>query len=152
MRAIVFLWKKKRPAAQGSGACQPNPDWPWTLTVNGISTASFDWADIVHGLDALGQDQGSFLILEQKNPENPSQYWFLQSARALAGPHVGKFIVGCGYSAPTVPGTSRGPSALLEQYHGTLKEVIPMFAEAYEGKPLDLSGFEDHSDMLPVNP
>lgn len=123
---------------------QPRKDWPWTLTLNGRSSARFDWADIVHGLDALERDQDSFLILEQKDPSAPGQYWFLQSARALAGPHAGKYIVGCGCSAP------KGPM-LLEQYCGTSRDVIPLFAAAYRDGVLDLSGFEDHSGLLPAN-
>lgn len=140
---MQFPWQKKR-AAQKPAARQPSTGWPWTLTVNGRCTAQFDWADIVHGLDALEQDQDSFLILEQKDPSAPKQYWFLQSAQALAGPHAGAYIVGCGYSAP-------GGPALLEQYYGTVKEVVPLFAAAYQGQPLDLSGFADQSDLLPAN-
>lgn len=126
-------WQKKRPAPQPA-ARQPRGDWPWKLTVNGRPTAQFDWVDIVHGLDAL----------EQKDPPAPKQYWFLQSARALAGPHAGKYIAGCGYSGPEGP-------VLLEQYYDTVKDVTPLFAAAYQGQPLDLSGFEDHSGMLPAN-
>lgn len=133
-----FPWKKK------CFARQPHGDWPWKLTVNGRPAARFDWADIVHGLDALEQDQDSFLILEQSDPAGSGQYWFLQSARALAGPHAGKYIAGCGYSGP-------GGPVLLEQYYDTVKDVMPLFAAVHQGKPLDLSGFEDHSGMLPAN-
>nr|WP_326184823.1 hypothetical protein [uncultured Oscillibacter sp.] len=137
--ALFSRKKKQQPPVP-----QPRKDWLWTLTLNGRPTAQFDWADIVHGLDALDQDQDSFLILEQKDPSAPKRYWFLQSARALAGPHAGKYIVGCGCS------TSQGPR-LLEQYYDTSRDIIPLFAAAYRGEPLDLSGFEDHSDFLPAN-
>lgn len=123
---------------------QPHADWPWCLTINGTVAAKFDWADIVHALDGLTQDQDSFVILEQKSPAAPGQYWFLQSAVALAGLHAGRYIVGCGYSAPE-------GAVLLERYYDTPKSVIPLFAVALQGKALDLSGFEDQSDLLPVN-
>lgn len=141
---MAFFFRKKQPASCSPAVQQTKADWPWTLTLNGRLTANPDWADVVHGLDTLTQGQDSFLILEQKCPEQPGQYWFLQSARALAGPHAGSYVVGCGYSA------SKGP-VLLEQYYDTVKEVVPLFAAAYQGKPLDLSGFEDHSDFLPAN-
>lgn len=135
----LFFRKKKQSAFR-----QARRDWPWTLTQNGMPSSHPDWIDVVHGLESLTPDPDSFLILAQKDPEHPGQYWFLQSALATAGPHRDAYIVGCGYSTP------KGP-VLLEQYYDTVEEVLPLFAAAYRGKPLDLSRFEDHSDFLPAN-
>lgn len=122
----------------------PRAGWPWTLNVGGRETREFAWDDVLRGLRGLVPDQGSYLILEQRDPRDPKEYWYLQSALALQGEHAGQYIVGCGYSRQT-------GAALLEQYYTGLDGVIPLFEAAYHGKALDLSRFEDHSSWLPVN-
>lgn len=121
---------------------QPRPDLPWTLTQNGVDSAAFTWGDIVHGLDALTTDPDSFLILRQSGADG--WYWFLQSALLPMGPHAGQYIVEAGYR------TDQGP-VLLDRYAPTAREVIPLFADAYQRGALDLSEFEDCSGQLPVN-
>ena len=131
-----FLKKKDPPKTD------INMDWPWTLTVGPRPPVSDpSWADIQRALEGLVPDGDSFVILERKDPSDPGRYWFLQSAIALAGPHIGQYIVGCGYSL----GEGR---ALLERYTSLLDQVIPDFDLAYRRQDIDLSGFEDHSDML----
>ena len=80
------------------------------------------------------------MILEQKSPQG--EYWYIQSALARMGPHQGQYIVGVGWSAP-------GHNQLWELCVPQVDQVIRRFDEAYHHYRLDLTGFEDQSDMLP---
>ena len=125
-------------AAQPALGTQPHKDWSWTsLSVNGIPTANFGWEDVARALDAMGPHSDSFVILEQKRG---GDYWFIQSAVALAGPHTGEYVVGVGWNGPEGKG-------YIERC-GTAKYAVDMFRAAWQGKALDFSGFEDQSDML----
>lgn len=119
----------------------PYSDWPWTLTVDGIPRTDFTWADIRREVGNLNLAQDSFLILEKKNPADPKQYWYIQSAVNRAGEQFGQFTVGVGYAAP------QGP-ALFERCERTAEDVLPWFEAAFQGRPVDLSRFEDRSDWL----
>ena len=135
-----MLFFKKKPAP-GS----PRPDWPWALTVGpSAPRALLSWPDIQRAVEELIPDTDSFVILEQKDPKNPKQYWFVQSAIATAGPDRGKYTVGYGWS-----GEKR--AEMWERMVPTAAEVLPYFRQAWEGKPTVLAGFEDRSDWLPVN-
>lgn len=126
---MLFFKKKDDPT-------QPHPNWPWVLTVGGMPRSSFDRADIRGELQRLYPDNDSFVILEQKDPEDSKKYWYIQSAVALAGPNQGKYIVGCGWAG------EHGP-VLMERCYGELGDVIAAFETAFQGKPLDLSGYEN---------
>lgn len=123
---------------------QPRRDWPWTLEVGEKGkTGRFDWTDIERELDRLHINDGSgdsFLILEQKSG---GDYWYIQSAVALKGPHAGQYIVGCGWSDSDSP-------ALVEWY-GDYEGAVALFRAVWEGRDLDFSGFEDLSYELPAN-
>lgn len=129
------LFKKEQPLG-----VQPHKGWPWMLSVDGMPTSNVSWEDIAQALDRLGPHDGSFVILEQKQGED---YWFIQSAVALMGPHTGEYIVGVGWN-----GTHR--NHLIERCGGA-QEAVAMFQAAWQGKTLDFTGFEDQSDMLPGN-
>ena len=105
---------------------QPHSGWSWSLSVNGVLTAHFDWEDVARALDGLGPHDDSFVILEQRKGKD---YWFIQSAVALTGPHTGEYVVGVGC--------------------GGAGRAVDMFRAAWQGKPLDFTGFEDQSDQLP---
>ena len=126
------------------GDSQPRKDWPWTLTMGPILGPRKDpaWGNIENGLKALIQDGDSFLILEQKDPANPKRYWFIQSAIALQGPHAGEYTLEVGYKG------ADGVGYLLDRSFPRLEEILPWFEQAFAGKKLDLSGFEDMSDMV----
>lgn len=116
---------------------QPHSGWSWSLSVNGIPTSSFGWDDIARALDGLGPRDGSFVILEQRRGKD---YWFIQSAVALAGPHTGEYVVGVGWN-------DQQGKHLVERCGGAGR-AVDMFRAAWQGKPLDFTGFEDQSDML----
>ena len=125
-------------AAKPTLGVQPHKDWSWTsLSVNGMPTANFGWEDVARALDALGPHDDSFVILEQKQG---GDYWFIQSAVALAGPHTGEYVIGVGWNGPEGKG-------YIERC-GAAKYAVDMFRAAWQGKRLDFSGFEDQSDML----
>lgn len=90
--------------ASEKGACptppQPHRDWPWRMTAGGYtgSTSDPSWTDIEENLRELSQETDSYLILEQKDPQNPSQSWFIQCAVALEGPDAGMYAVEIGCS------------------------------------------------------
>lgn len=117
---------------------QPRSGWSWSLSVNGLPVTRFDWGDIARALDGLGPHDDSFVILEQRKGMD---YWFIQSAVALAGPHAGEYVVGVGWN------DYRGKHYI--ERCGGAGRAVDMFRAAWQGKPLDFSGFEDQSDQLP---
>lgn len=134
----MFFFGKKKPDPG-----QPHSDWPWTLNVSGELWPNFDtWEMVVSELRELNlEDPDSFLILEQKDPGDPKNYWFIQSAINRAGPRPGWYTVEIGWG-------SRQGMALWDKDVRTVEEVIPYFRTAYDRKPVDRAGFEDMSDML----
>lgn len=133
------LFTKFFPEKPAMGA-QPRGGWPWTLTVNGLTTSGVTWEGVAKALDGLGPHEDSFVILEQRKGED---YWFIQSAVALAGPHTGEYVVGVGWN-------DAGGRHLVERCGGA-GHAVDMFRAAWQGKSLDFSGFEDQSDLLPQN-
>ena len=117
---------------------QPHRDWPWRMTAGGnsSSTSDFSWNDLEKALRALRQEADSYLILEQRAPENPEQYWFIQCAVALDGPDTGMYAVEIGCSAP-------GGPLLWERMVPDVRDVIAYFSDAYDHRDLDVSGFRE---------
>ena len=115
---------------------QPTPDWPWHLTVGGYagSTSDPSWTDIEENLRELSQESDSYLILEQKAPKNPDQYWFIQSAVVLKGPDAGMYSVEIGYSTPDGP---RLWTRIVPDVH----DVIKHFFDSFYHMGVDVSGF-----------
>ncbi len=122
---------------------RPSGDWPWTLNVSGTLRPNFGtWEMIVSELRKLNpEDPDSFLILEQRDPRNAQNYWFIQSAVNRAGPRPGWYTVEVGW------GSQRGKE-LRDLDVQTVEEVIPFFQAAYNRKAVDLSGFTDMSSLL----
>ncbi|MDE7010113.1 MAG: hypothetical protein K2O93_02795 [Oscillospiraceae bacterium] len=121
---------------------QPRRDWPWTLNIGGYPRSNPSWEDIRAGLEALVQDSGSFLILEQRDPAGPKgRYWFIQCAIALEGPDAGQYSLEIGFRRD-------GKGHLLDRTLPRLEQVIAYFDWAFRWKPLDFAGFEDMSDMV----
>ena len=117
---------------------QPNPDWPWALTVGGYagSTSDPSWQDIEEELRELVQDPDSFLILEQRDSQSLENYWFIQCAVASQGPDAGKYAVEIGCPS------SEGPR-LWERIEPDVRGAIKYFSDAYYHRGLDVSGFRD---------
>ena len=91
----LFPWSKnKTPALPG-----PSAELPWTLTVGVDPGTCSDptWQQVEEGLYGLNQEQDSFLILEQQDPQNPDAYWFIQCAVARMGPDQGRYSVEVGF-------------------------------------------------------
>ncbi len=124
----------QRPQVPG---VQPHTGWRWSLSVNGLPTTQFDWEDVAKALDSLGPHDDSFVILEQKQGKD---YWFIQSAVALAGPHTGEYVLGVGWN------DAKGKH-YIERCGGAGK-AVDMFRAVWQGKTLDFTGFEDQSDLL----
>ena len=116
---------------------QPHPDWPWTLTVGGYagSTADPSCQDIEEELRELVPDPDSFLILEQKDPQNLENYWFIQCAVASQGPDAGKYAVEIGCSTP-------GGPCLWERMVPDVQEAAKYFSDAYNHRPVNVSDFQ----------
>lgn len=116
---------------------QPHPDWPWALTVGGYSGSTSDpnWKDIEEALRELSQEADSYLILEQKDPQNPEICWFIQCAVALQGPDQGKYCVEIGFSVP-------GSPSLWERIVPDMQTAIGYFSAAYLHKSVDVSEFQ----------
>lgn len=123
--------RKKKPGVQ------PHRGWPWTLSVGGVPAPDVAWEDIARAMEGLIPDTDSFVILEQKSGKD---YWYIQSAIALKGPHAGQYTVGCGWPGP------EGPK--LVEWHGGFAEALAKFETVWRGRPLDFSGFEDQSAWL----
>ena len=134
-----LFFHKKEPAPG-----QPRQDWPWALTVGpNPPRGMLSWGDIRQALEELVPDGDSFVILEQKDPKDAKRYWYIQSAIATAGPDQGKYIVGYGWSGER--------AAMWERCVPGVEEVLPFFQAAWQCKAVDLTGFADRSDWLPVN-
>ena len=130
----VLEHRSRGPAPTPS---QPHRDWPWLLTVGGYTGSSSDpsWTDIEENLRELSQETDSFLILEQKDPQNPGQSWFIQCAVALEGPDAGMYAVEIGCSTP-------GGPLLWERMTPDVQDVIAYFSNAYYHRGLDVSRFQ----------
>lgn len=121
---------------------QPHQDWPWALNLGGRPSMQLSWDVLESELRALNlDDPDSFLILEQQDPGDSKNYWFIQSSINRAGPKPGWYTVEIGWG-------SRQEMALWDLDVQTVEEVIPYFRTAYGRKPVDRAGFEDMSDML----
>lgn len=119
----LFPWSKnKTPALPG-----PSAELPWTLTVGVDPGTCSDptWQQVEEGLYGLNQEQDSFLILEQQDPQNPNAYWFIQCAVARMGPDQGRYSVEVGF-----PGARGGDGGELACY-GTLPALGPVVGSAH---------------------
>ena len=99
----LFPWSKnKTPALPG-----PSAELPWTLTVGVDPGTCSDptWQQVEEGLYGLNQEQDSFLILEQQDPQNPDAYWFIQCAVARMGPDQCRYSVEVGFPGAGGRGT-----------------------------------------------
>ena len=133
----MFFFGKTKPDPS-----QPHQDWPWALNLGGRPSMQLSWDILESELRALNlDDPDSFLILEQRDPRNSQNYWFIQSAVNRAGPRPGWYTVEVGWGG----GQGKG---LLDLDVRTVEEAIPFFRTAYGRKALELSQFEDQSDML----
>ena len=123
---------------------QPRRDWPWTLDVGGTLWPDLDsWQMVSSQLRALNtEEQDSYLVLEQRDPQDAKKYWFIQSALARMGPTRGQYVLGVGWSAPE-------HNQLWETSVPDVDRVIGYFDEAFHHCRVDLTGFQDRSDMLP---
>ena len=129
---------KKKDKSKDERNNQPHPGWPWTLNEGGVSRRDIGWQDIERGLKALCLDDNSFLILEQSDPHNKKNYWFIQSAIAKMGPNKGQYTVGVGWNGET------GPMLVERMYHWDAleEELMDIFERAYQYRPLDLTGYK----------
>ena len=130
----LFPWSKNKiPALPG-----PSAELPWTLTVGVDPGTCSDptWQQVEEGLYGLNQEQDSFLILEQQDPQNPDAYWFIQCAVAAQGPDQGRYFVEIGCATPDGP-------RLWERMVPDLQEVLKGFSAAYYHRGLDVSGFRE---------
>lgn len=132
------LVMERQSRAPSPAPPQPHPDWPWTLTVGGYagSTADPSWQDIEEELRELVPDPDSFLILEQKDPQNLENYWFIQCAVASQGPDAGKYAVEIGCSTP-------GGPCLWERMVPDVQEAAKYFSDAYDHRPVNVSDFQE---------
>ena len=129
---MLFFGQKKNDPNR------PRLDWPWTLNLGGVPSRQLSWDILEAELRKLNlEDPDSFLILEQKDPGAPQNYWFIQSAIALQGPNKDDYIVGVGWSGED------GPALVERCYHWKdLTAVIEIFERAFQREPLDLTGYE----------
>lgn len=125
---------------------QPCPGLPWTLRNAGGDACPATWERLEAELNRLHPGHDSFVILEQEDDDG---FWYIQSAVALAGPHTGQFIVGCGWSGAEGP-TTPGGIALVEWYGG-YADAVALFRNVWENHTVDFTGFEDQSHLIPVN-
>ena len=129
----LFPWSKnKTPALPG-----PSAELPWTLTVGVDPGTCSDptWQQVEEGLYGLNQEQDSFLILEQQDPQNPDAYWFIQCAVARMGPDQGRYSVEVGF-----PGAGGGE--LWVHLVPDAGQAAAYFSAAYQHRKIDFTGFE----------
>lgn len=134
---------RKAPAVQQAPKA-PGIDWFWTLTLDGIPAANFDWPDVLRGLEGLRMDPDSFVILERRNPEHQQESGFLQCALILTGERAGWYTLECGYPGPD------GPVLLAREVPSVL-EAAPIFEAVYRQRGTVFSGFSDLSAAMGRN-
>ena len=132
----MLFFHKKELSARPAGL-----SWYWTLTVDGMPAANFDWPALERGLRQLRPDRDSFVALERMDPNDPREAGFLQCTVPLQGERRGRYLLECGY-----PGTE-GP-VLLRREVSSLEEVLSAFRTVYRQKGTDFPGFSDLSDAL----
>ena len=135
----MLFFHKKNPPIQPVGL-----SWCWTLTVDGMPTAEFDWPALLRGLNQLRPDRDSFVALERMDPNDPREAGFLQCTVILQGDHGGWYLLECGYPGPEGP-------VLLEREVSSLEEVCSAFQTVYRQKGTDFPGFSDLSDAIGQN-
>ena len=135
----MLFFHKKDPHARSSGL-----SWYWTLTVDGIPSADFDWPALEQGLERLRPDRDSFVALERMDPNDPREAGFLQCTVILQGEHRGRYLLECGYPGPEGP-------VLRQRETASLAEVRAAFQAVYRQKGTDFPGFSDLSDALGQN-
>lgn len=128
----MLFFHKKNPPARPAGL-----NWYWTLTVDGMPAADFDWPDLLRGLDRLRPDRDSYVALERMDPNDPREAGFLQ---CTATPE-GRYLLECGYPGPEGP--------VLQQREVNSSEAVrAAFETVYRQKGTDFPGFSDLSDAL----
>lgn len=100
------------------------------------STSAPSWQDVESELRELLPDPDSFLILEQREPGNPENCWFIQCAVAAQGPDAGRYAVEIGCLSPDGP-------RLWERMEPDVQGAVKVFLDAYHHRGLDVSGFRE---------
>lgn len=115
---------------------QPNTDWDWYLTigVDEVCMSSPDWETIEENLCRLKQTTDSYLILEQKDPRNSENIWFIQCAVAKMGPNQGEYVVEIGFN-------TCDRHFLWERFVPDVLNAMEYFSAAYHHRNVDTSGF-----------
>ena len=131
----MLFFHKDKPAAP-----PPGLSWYWTLTVDGMPAADFDWPAVERGLERLRPDRDSFVALERMDPNDPREAGFLQCTLTPEG----RYLLECGY-----PG-AEGP-VLLQRETASPEEVRAAFRSVYRQKGTDFPGFSDLSDAVGQN-
>ena len=131
----MLFFHKKEPSARPAGL-----SWYWTLTVDGMPAADFDWPALERGLRQLRPDRDSFVALERMDPNDPREAGFLQCTLDPEG----RYLLECGYPGPEGP-------VLLEREVPSLEEVCSAFQTVYRQKGTDFPGFSDLSDAIGQN-
>ena len=130
-------WRPLDGAGEAASAPpQPHADWPWSLNVGGVRRSDPAWQDIEAELRRLTQEEDSFLVLEQKDPQNPERYWFIQCAVARRGPDQGRCFVEIGAPSP-------GGPQLWERMAPDVQEAIGYFSAVYNQRKVDAAGFRE---------
>lgn len=128
----MLFFHRDKHAAPPSGL-----SWYWTLTVDGMPSADFDWPAVARGLERLRPDRDSFVALERMDPNDPREAGFLQCTLDPEG----RYLLECGYPGP------KGP-VLLQRETASLEEVRAAFRSVYRQKGTDFPGFSDLSDAV----
>ncbi len=117
---------------------QPHDGWEWTLTINSRQKNeelfSPSYQQILEELRQLIPDPDSFIILEQKNPKNTKEYWFIQCAIATKGETKGSYIVEVGFK-------QSGQAELWETTVTYLTDAAAYFEAACKYEKINFSGF-----------
>ena len=132
----MLFFHKKNAAPQS-----PALSWYWTLTVDGMPAADFDWPAVQEGLDRLRPDRDSFVALERMDPNNPREAGFLAGFLQCTLDPEGRYLLECGYPGPEGP-------VLLQRETASLEEVRAAFRSVYRQKGTDFPGFSDLSDAV----
>ncbi len=131
----MLFFHKKNPPARPAGL-----SWYWTLTVDGVPAADFDWPDLLRGLDHLRPHRDSYVALERMDPNDPREAGFLQCTVTPEG----RYLLECGYPGPA-------GQVLRQRETSSPEEVRAAFQTVFRQKGTDFPGFSDLSDAIGQN-
>lgn len=131
---------EKKPAPQ---LPQPSKNLKWTLVIGTRfgydDTPEPAYPQVEKALRSLTTEPDKYVMLEQQNPQNPEEYWFIVCVVSARGNANDEYTVEISFPKD-------GKAELWATTVKYLTDALPYFAAAYRHDKIDFSGFEKRED------